>query len=137
MARAQYTAALKTRDGIRALWKLVLLGGVIFSFHSAWEAGNLSLCLGLAHRVHSLDDTCDKIAQSLPKAIRIFNAMQKNGGLLSNLSAACAGVGKIAPLPLREIWGSGSKGLYSATYGLRRQRMKSGDEEVGSVICEV
>ncbi len=137
MARAQYTAALKTRDGIRALWKLVLLGGVIFSFHSAWEAGDLSLCLGLAHRVHSLDDTCDKIAQSLPKAIRIFNAMQKNGGLLTNLSAACAGVGKIAPLPLREIWGSGSEGPHSALHGLRRRRMKVVDGAVRSDFCAV
>jgi len=49
-----------------------------------------------------MDETCDKIAQSFPKAIRIFDAMRENGGLQYNLAAACATVSQIKPLPLAD-----------------------------------
>ncbi len=107
-ARDGYTAAVVTRNGLRSAWKWIQFVGVIFLFRFGWKSDNLDLCLSLARHLHSFDDTCDKAAQSFPKAICIFNAMQENGGFRRNLSAACTRVWQIKPLPLTQIWGSGS-----------------------------
>ena len=61
------------------------------------------VCLRLAHQIHSIDQTYDKIAQSLPKAIRIMSAMESNGGILYSLGIASARVWKVKPMALVEV----------------------------------
>lgn len=102
-------AAVKTRDELRIVWKLVLLVGVTFLLLLGWKAGNVPLCLRLSHQIRSIDETCEKIAQSFPKAIRIFDAIRENGGLRYNLGAACASVWHIRSLPMTEIRGSAAE----------------------------
>jgi len=99
----RYTAAMKARVRLRRGWKLVLLVGVVVLLYFGYEAGKAAICLRLGQQIRSIDETCDKMAQSFPKAFRIFRSIRADGGISSNLAAACASVWHIEPLPLTEL----------------------------------
>jgi len=109
--RDKYTAAVKTRDGFRGCWKGIKLVGAVFLLGLGSKTETVPLCVTLLHQMRSLDDTCDKLAQSFPRAICIFNAVWEHGGLGHNLSAACARVGQIKSLPLTETRGLALGGI--------------------------
>lgn len=87
--------------------------GIICLLYLGWTTENFAVCSTLARQIASFDETCDKIAQSFPNAIVILQAIRENGGLGHNLSAACASVWQIRPLPPTEIWGPRPKESYS------------------------
>lgn len=63
----------------------------------------MAICFRLSHQICSIDETCNKIAQNVPKSCVIYAYMEESGGVASRLSDACASVWRVTPLPLKEV----------------------------------
>lgn len=94
------------------LWYLcqALVFGVLASFVLPRYPTSSALFNRLAYQLSSLDDGCEKVAQSIPKASRVLQAMRNAGGVLQHLriaSTRAVGIDSAGDAPVFETQASG------------------------------
>ncbi|KAK3935208.1 hypothetical protein QBC46DRAFT_272234 [Diplogelasinospora grovesii] len=98
-----YTAAMKSRERFRRVWKLLLFTGVCVLLLLATSSENTAVCIRLRHQIRSMDETYEKMVQSFPKASRVLEAMRETGGITAHILVACERVWQVRPPPLSEL----------------------------------
>ncbi|KAK3934399.1 hypothetical protein QBC46DRAFT_273867 [Diplogelasinospora grovesii] len=98
-----YTAAMKSRERFRRVWKLLLFAGVCVLLLLATSSENTAVCIRLGHQIRSMDETYEKMVQSFPKASRVLEAMRETGGITAHIVFACERVWQVRPPPLSEL----------------------------------
>jgi hypothetical protein len=116
--------SLKTRENVQCLWKLVvfvIIGAFILVSGSRLnEDGDesLGLYLRLGSQFWSIDETYGKMVQSFPKAYAILCAMNAAGGIVFNLSEACARVWAVESMPLLDVIKFDMYSYFTSTAGV-------------------
>jgi hypothetical protein len=121
---SRVTMSLKTRENVQCLWKLVvfvIIGAFILVSGSRLnEDGDesLGLYLRLGSQFWSIDETYGKMVQSFPKAYAILCAMNAAGGIVFNLSEACARVWAVESMPLLDVIKFDMYSYFTSTAGV-------------------